>query len=77
MGSSEPFSVRGRADRGGGGPRQQMGHRGVVTLLNVWASDGVPGRGGAALRAGAQAAGRPVAPVIWSQMVKRMIISAR
>ncbi|GAA3479492.1 hypothetical protein GCM10018966_040220 [Streptomyces yanii] len=41
-------------------------------------SDGAVGRGGLALRAWSQAAvDRSAVPVIWSQMAKRTVISAR
>lgn len=55
-----------------------LSRQGAVTLLDVWVPDGVSGHGGLAVRACVQAVvGRPTAPVIWSQMAKRMVISAR
>jgi hypothetical protein len=51
---------------------------GVVTLLGVRVSDGVPGRGGVGLRLSAQAAAAwPATQVICSQIAKRTVISAR
>jgi hypothetical protein len=51
---------------------------GVVTLLSLQAPDGVSGHGGRAVGFCVQAvAGWPAAPVIWSQMANRMVISAR
>lgn len=50
---------------------------GVVTLLGARVSDGVSGHGGAESRPCAQGvAGRPETPVTWSQIPKRMVISA-
>ncbi len=52
--------------------------RGAVTLLGVLVPDGASGRGGFVVRIWGQAVvGRPVTPVIWSQMAKRTVISAR
>ena len=51
---------------------------GIVTLLGVWLPDGASGRGGFGSWACGQAVvGRSAAPVIWSQIAKRMLISAR
>ncbi len=67
-----------RAHQVGRAAKCSSAPRGAVTLLSMSVPDGALGLGGPAVRACGQAVvGRPVAPVIWSQIRKRTVISAR